>query len=353
LVRVVLLALTLALLSRMALAQPVRTSQLVKQGKPGTVLVADGKSQVNVPDGFVFLDQEQSQKVLTSWGNPPDATVLGMLVPTSGHDNWGITISYESEGFVSDDDELDYDELLAQLKYETHEASKLAKANGFAGSELVGWATRPRYDPQTHTMHWAKEIRFENSQETVVNYDMRILGRHGVLVLQGFFYSSQLATLEPKILTVLSGVTFTEGHRYEDFAAGDRISVRGLSALVIAKPATKFVLLALLKNVKLLVLLFVAGAGALAKLLKKRRKKAKAKPQEFTATAAADARPAIDPYTAEAQAARASATAARPSTTGTPGLSSMVSATGTSTKPSPPSSAPASTPPGGTTTRRW
>ncbi|EDY16401.1 conserved hypothetical protein [Chthoniobacter flavus Ellin428] len=50
---------------------------------------------------------------------------------------------------------------------------------GYPAIELVGWETPPRYDAQSHKMYWAREIRFANSPETTLNYNIRMLGRHG------------------------------------------------------------------------------------------------------------------------------------------------------------------------------
>lgn len=44
-----------------------------------------GNATLTVPQGFGFLDQMQSMYVLSDlWGNPPDSSILGMLVPTGG-----------------------------------------------------------------------------------------------------------------------------------------------------------------------------------------------------------------------------------------------------------------------------
>ncbi|MFN7918779.1 MAG: DUF2167 domain-containing protein [Bryobacteraceae bacterium] len=271
-VRLALLALAVALLGKLALAAPKAAAPL-PQKEP--VPIAGGKAQVLVKPGFVFLESEKAQKMLETWGNPPDGSVLGMLVPTSGDNNWGITISYEAEGFVDADDagEIDYEALLAQLKQETHDASVAAKAKGFPGSELMGWATAPRYAADSHTMYWSKEIKFDNSPEAVINYDMRILGRYGMLVLQGVFFKSQLKQVEPKILAALPGVEFTEGNRYEDHSAGDRVSKLGLGAVILGKPAAKALILVLIKSAKWIVIGLVALFGAIKKFLKKKSPK--------------------------------------------------------------------------------
>jgi len=82
-----------------------------------------------------------------------------MLFPSdlTPYDNgsWGVTIEYEEDGYVSDDEAI----------------------------ELIGWAAEPYYDKASHKMHWAKEIKFGSQERNTLNYNIRILGRKGVLVL--------------------------------------------------------------------------------------------------------------------------------------------------------------------------
>ena len=67
---------------------------------------------------------------------------------------------------------------------------------------LIGRAKAPRYDNQTHKLYWAKELKFGSHLENTLNYDIRMLGRGGVLVLTGVAGMSQLTEIEqatPKI----------------------------------------------------------------------------------------------------------------------------------------------------------
>ena len=67
---------------------------------------------------------------------------------------------------------------------------------GYEPIELVGWATPPRYDSRTHKLYWAKELKFGDSDENTLNYNIRILGRRGVLVLNAVAGMSQLALVQ-------------------------------------------------------------------------------------------------------------------------------------------------------------
>ena len=49
------------------------------------------------------------------------------------------------------------------------------------------------FDSAQKKLYWAKELRFDGSPETTLNYNLRILGREGVLVLNAVAEVSQLS----------------------------------------------------------------------------------------------------------------------------------------------------------------
>src|SRR6185295_16936245 len=95
---------------------------------------------------------------------------------------WAVVLSYIDDGHVDDADarKIDYKDLMADMKKSTDESNEERKKAGYGSIKLVGWATEPRYDSSTHKMYWAKELEFGGEQHTL-NYDVRVLGREGVL----------------------------------------------------------------------------------------------------------------------------------------------------------------------------
>ena len=137
--------------------------------------------------------------------------------------------------------------------------------------ELVGWATPPRYDAAEKKMYWAKELRFGDSTENTLNYNIRILGRRGVLILNAVAGMPQLAEIEKAAPAILATVNFQEGHRYMDFTPGtDKVATYGLAGLVaggvLAKAGFFKVLVGILIAGKKLV---IVGAIAVFVLVKK------------------------------------------------------------------------------------
>jgi len=209
--------------------------------KQGEVTLKGGLAKINVPAEFRYLDGADTETVLSKiWGNPPSGgRTLGMLVPVEAGpidpESWGIIITYDEDGYVKDDDaaKLDYNDLLKKMKAGTAEASKEREKQGYPSIELVGWATPPRYDAAAKKMYWAKELHFGDSPEHTLNYNIRILGRRGVLVLNAVGTMEQLASIEKAAPSILATVNFQDGHRYADFdSKTDKVATYGLAALV-------------------------------------------------------------------------------------------------------------------------
>jgi len=252
----------------------------------GTIAIGDNLAKINLPKNFRYLDPKQSERVLVElWGNrPQDAKTLGMIVPAdislSGHGSWGVVISYQEDGYVEDDDaaRINYDDLLKQMKEGEAEENEERKKQGYDSMVLVGWAAPPRYDQASHKLYWAKEFQVGDYQTHTLNYDIRVLGRRGVLSLNAIAGMDQLQAVEKDMQQVLGFVEFNEGNRYGDYVAGvDKVAAYGIGALIAGKVAAKaglfkLLLLFLAKFWKLAIIAAV-GIGTLVQKLLSNRKK--------------------------------------------------------------------------------
>lgn len=243
----------------------------------GFVEIGDGLARFEIPKGFKYLNAKQSQYVLHDlWGNPPSET-LGMIFPEEASDivpmTWAIEISYDEDGHVKDDDAKDikYDELLEQMQEQIKEVNPERKKQGYPTVELTGWASQPYYDDKEKKLHWAKKILFETDSTETLNYNIRILGRKGVLVLNAIGDIEQLAEIKSKVNPVLAGMNFKEGNRYADFnESTDKVAAYGIVGLIAGGVLAKTGLLAkiglvLLKFAKVIALGAVAVGGAVVK----------------------------------------------------------------------------------------
>src|SRR5690606_16134725 len=128
-------------------------------------------------------------------------------------------ITYDEIGYVKDDDaeDIDYDELMTEMKTEAEAQNAQRMQLGFEPISIVGWAAKPYYDKEKNVLHWAKEIRFGETEEHTLNYNVRILGRKGVLVLNAVASMHELAEVEQKINPVLASYSYADGNKYTDF----------------------------------------------------------------------------------------------------------------------------------------
>ncbi|HEX3626192.1 MAG TPA: DUF2167 domain-containing protein [Verrucomicrobiae bacterium] len=266
---------------------PTRTQieQLVKslQYQHGEIKIKDGLATLNVPDSFKYLDAKGAKTVLVNlWGNPPEQAddVIGLLMPAAvtplDTNCWVVTISYDDSGYVRDDDasKINYDDLLKQMQKSVGDENKERADKGYPSIELVGWAAAPRYDAATHKLYWAKDIKFGGEPEDTLNYDIRILGRHGVLDLDAVAGMRQLSEIQTRTPDILNMVDFDQGNRYTDFNPKvDKVAKYGIAALVAGGALGVAAKLGLFKLIWVFILgakkFIILGIAAIAAFFKK------------------------------------------------------------------------------------
>jgi uncharacterized membrane-anchored protein len=268
-------------------AQQFLSSLTFREGKvqlPGDIATLD------LPSTFRYLDPADAGKLLSEgWGNPPGAKTLGMIVPADVNllsaAGWGVVVTYDKDGHVRDDDadKINYADLLKDIQEGMLENNKARKEQGYAPMTLVGWAEQPSYDKSQHKLYWAKELHTEGDNENGLNYNIRVLGREGVLVLNAVSGMNQIAQVKTEMKKVTAFTDFTPGNRYTDFNAGtDKVAEYGIAALVAGGVAAKLgffgKIFALLLAFKKIILIGVAAIGSwVYKLLgRKREEKAAA-----------------------------------------------------------------------------
>ncbi len=238
----------------------------------GKISLPGGMATLNLPEGFRYLSPADSERLLSEgWGNPPGNTTLGMIVPANtsvlSEAGWGVVVTYENDGHVKDDDadSIDYADLLKEMQAGTKESNAERVKAGFKEMNLVGWAEKPSYDKANHKMYWAKEFQTVGVPENSLNYNIRVLGREGVLVLNAVASMNQIATIRQEMKQVTAFSDFTPGNRYADFnSKTDKTAEYGLAALVAGGAAAKLGLFGKLFALLLAFKKFVImGFGAL------------------------------------------------------------------------------------------
>jgi len=239
-----------------------------QQGKitlPGDIATLD------LPANFRYLPPADAGRLLSEgWGNPPGFETLGMIVPAAvnplSREGWGVVVTYEKQGHVKDDeaDSMKYDELLKTMQEAMAEGNAERKKQGYQPMTLVGWAEAPHYDKANHKLYWAKELHGEGDTQNGLNYNIRVLGREGVLVLNAVAGMDQIGQIRNEMKAVTAFSDFTAGNRYADFnERTDKVAEYGIAALIAGGAAAK---LGLFGKLFALLLAFkkviIVGAGA-------------------------------------------------------------------------------------------
>jgi uncharacterized membrane-anchored protein len=274
----------LALLAAPAWAQQERALFEKLRMQSGAVTLGDGIATLKVGPNFGYLDPHDAEIFLTQiWGNPKGSGTdsLGLLVPKDvdalGSNGWAVVIGFDPSGYVSDADagKIDYDQLLKKMQQETAEASKERADEGLDSMVLLGWAKKPSYDPVTHKLYWAKRLRFGEEKGDTLNYNIRALGRRGVLVLNVVGSMDQLSMVDRRLPEILGMVSFNQGHTYAEFNPSvDQTAAYTLAGLiaggVLAKAGFfKALFIGILALKKFLIFGAVAMFGAIGAFVKR------------------------------------------------------------------------------------
>jgi uncharacterized membrane-anchored protein len=222
----------------------------------------------------------------TLWGNPPEGVknILGMIFPadtdpfTNG--SYSFIVEFDEMGYVKDDDaeKIDYDEMLKNIQADEKAINEERTKNGYSTIHMVGWAQKPFYDKTNKVLHWAKEFKFGDAEgSNTLNYDVRLLGRHGVLSLNAVCTMDEIPLVKANIDKVLHIAKFTEGNAYSDFDPKvDKIAAWTIGGLIAGKVLAKVGLFAIVAKFlvagwKFIALGFVVFIGYIRKLFTRRK----------------------------------------------------------------------------------
>ena len=250
--------------------------------KKGKIELGNGIASINVPEGFKFLESAEAKYVVEDlWGNPKGQEPLGLLFPANSGamdpNGYAYVVKFEDIGYVKDKDadKINYDDLLKDMKKASEEDNVERKKMGYTEMHLVGWAKKPYYDKEKKVLHWAKEFQVPETNENTLNYDIRVLGRKGVLTLQAVSGMSQLDSVNHHIDDVLGMVAFNDGNKYSDYNSNtDKVAAWTIGGLVAGKILAKVGFFAvILKFLKFIIAGIAIAGGAVWRFITGRKKK--------------------------------------------------------------------------------
>ena len=238
----------------------------------------DSYAEIDVPQGYVFTGKEGTKKAMKLMGNLLTNKEVGMIAPASLLDPkakdkpWFVVFEYDPIGYVKDDekDAIDADGLLKTFRENNRRANTERAKQGLQVLEVAGWAVKPHYDEQTHNLEWGldlKEKQGEADMGNTVNYEVRLLGRNGVMSSTLVLSKEDLDTILPDFRKLLKSCEFNSGLRYAEFKQGDKIAQYGLTALIGGGAVAVAAKSGLLKNLWKILVAAAVGVGALLKRL--------------------------------------------------------------------------------------
>jgi uncharacterized membrane-anchored protein len=261
-------------------AEYVRQAQALYDSldrQTGVISVAGGKVTLNIPATHYFVGPADARRIIVDvWGNPPSSAegVEGIIFTDGANPAlgaWGALVQYVAEGHVPDDEAntINYDDLMRDMQSGTEQENSWRRENNYPEVTLAGWAETPHYDATTHKLYWAKDLFFAGAPIHTLNYDIRVLGREGHLVVSFVATMEELQLIHEQAPAVMQMANFTAGNTYADYREGvDQRAAYGLGGLIaggaLAAVAQKTGLLALLFAFgKKFLVLIVAGIAAL------------------------------------------------------------------------------------------
>jgi uncharacterized membrane-anchored protein len=232
-----------------------------------------GNATVAVPAKFMFTGMAGTRKWAEATSGAADGDERGLLQPFGG--NWTALFRYEETGHINDDDkdEIDAKAILDGYVEGTRAGNEQRRTQGIPAivPESLKWEVPPYYNEATHAVEWAIAATEEGTNERIVNFNTKVLGRQGVTsVVLMFGNETQLTDVLPQFRDVMGKFSYKAGETYGEYKKGDKLAEYGLAALVgggavaiAAKTGLFAVLFKFLAKGAKLVIVAVVGLGAL------------------------------------------------------------------------------------------
>jgi uncharacterized membrane-anchored protein len=201
---------------------------------PTTVDLGRDLASLNVGADYYFIDAPNTKKLMQALGNPPSGAELGTIIPKNDAD-WFVVLEYEDTGYIKDDQgaSLDAAALLESIRKGTERSNAQRTLMGHPAMHLVGWVEKPHYDTLNKRLVWALSGRADGADHEVVNFNTRVLGRHGLISVVLVTDKASFERDRAVVPALIGGISFKPGKRYEEFVKGtDKVAEYGLAALV-------------------------------------------------------------------------------------------------------------------------
>ena len=228
----------------------------------------DGLAEVEIPDGYMALGREETQRLMEYLENPVNGTEVGTIAPAEDDASWFIVFEWDDIGYVGDEDHEDIDAagLLSSIREGTEAANEERAKRGWATMEIVGWQEEPHYDENTQNLTWA--VLGRSGGYDNVNRIMKLLGRRGVMTATLVSDTHILPVASVETDQLLAHFRFHPGNTYAEYIPGtDKLAEIGLAALIVGGTGAALLQTGLLARFwKMILAGLAAVGGGIAKL---------------------------------------------------------------------------------------
>ena len=133
-----------------------------------------------LPEGRRFLGMPEAAKVMKKLGNLNTKSLLGIAVSAADDADYLVSVRYEDEGFIKDDESIDSKAILESIRSGETEYNEERKRQGFPHPRrrLVRGAALRR---AAHELVWALLVSADGKPS--VNLNTRVLGRKGYVAI--------------------------------------------------------------------------------------------------------------------------------------------------------------------------
>jgi len=216
---------------RLALARSIEWTAGPGQGQLGPY------ASIEVPEGYVFTGPIGAQVFMELNENPRNPNTMGILQPIAEDQSWFVCFEYQDVGHVSDDDRqsIDAAALLTSIRQASDLGNEERRQRGWPEMRIKDWVIPPGYEPETKRLAWALGAEADapdGSVQQICNYNVKLLGRTGVMSATLVCNPAEVSGLIPVVRSSLEGFKFLPGHAYGEWREGDKLAAYGLTGLI-------------------------------------------------------------------------------------------------------------------------
>ncbi len=186
---------------------------------------------------YQFVPRDVAARFFQAIGRPVPSDMVGLILE-GGQENWFATLRYVDEGHLTEKAIRAWsaDDIMVSLREHVARENARAKGSSQPAREVSLWLVPPNYLPESHILTWAASIppldaRRERDTEAV--HHVVVFGRDGYFHLEAVAAAGVVRERQYQVLTLMQGLTFVDGRRYQDFVpASDPVLTQGLQRVL-------------------------------------------------------------------------------------------------------------------------